>query len=278
MDFSEMFKDERENGATRLQQCHQVLRRMFKIVDHLCTKHDIQYFLSSGTLLGAIRNADILPWDDDFDIAMTRENYEKFVQLAVPDLPQDIFFQTPETDPNYPVCHVVEVKLRDRYSSYTFRSGKGDGRHNGLMIDLLVLDRAYLPHNFFIYIINKTLRTLYKHKDNSRRANVLKWIERNFPFKLVYSYGLVCQWKQINEGQNFFKEEEIANVIRIPFADTQAWIPEGWDAYLKRKFGPKYLQGPPIEQQVAHHSDEVPDPFTPCDHKQALVWRKGIGS
>jgi hypothetical protein len=52
------------------------------------------------------------------DIGMTRENYEKFVQLAVPELPHDIFFQSDETDKHHPACHIVEAKLRDKNSSY----------------------------------------------------------------------------------------------------------------------------------------------------------------
>src|ERR671920_2056782 len=97
IDFNTLFPDVREKGENRLKQCHLVMIRMLKILDYLCTKHDIQYFLTGGSLLGAIRFKGIIPWDDDMDIGMTRENYEKFVQLAVPELPKDIFFQNDET-------------------------------------------------------------------------------------------------------------------------------------------------------------------------------------
>src|SRR5574337_544911 len=119
MNFDLLFPDEREKGDTRIKQCQLVLFRMFKIFRFLCAKHDIQYFLCSGTLKGAIRNKGFKPWDDDFDVAMTRDNYEKFVQLVVPELPNDVFFQTPETDKFFPACHRVEAKLRDKYSSYS---------------------------------------------------------------------------------------------------------------------------------------------------------------
>src|SRR5215217_3158284 len=111
MDFDNIFPDEREKGETPLQQSQLVMLRMLKILDYLCTKHGIEYFLIGGTLLGAIRHKGFIPWDDDLDVGMTRANYEKFEQLAVAELPQDIFFQTPETDTAYPSCHLVEAKL-----------------------------------------------------------------------------------------------------------------------------------------------------------------------
>src|ERR687885_2300401 len=98
MDFDKLFPDNRETGETLIRQCQLVMLRMLKVVDYLCTKYNIQYFLTGGTMIGAVRHQGFIPWDDDLDIGMTRPEYEKFVRLAVPELPYDIFFQTPETD------------------------------------------------------------------------------------------------------------------------------------------------------------------------------------
>src|SRR5678815_3050647 len=130
MNFDHLFPDERENGETRIKQCHLVMLRMFKIFDYLCYKFDIKYFLCSGTLKGAIRNKGFKPWDDDFDIGMTRDNYEKFEKFAVPELPSDIFFQTPETDVYFPACHRVEAKLRDKFSSYSIIGSQKDSQYH----------------------------------------------------------------------------------------------------------------------------------------------------
>jgi len=284
MDFDHLFPDEREKGDTRTRQCQLVMLRMLKILDYLCSKHKIEYFVTGGTMLGAIRHQGFIPWDDDLDVGMTRDNYDKFVQNAVPELPNDIFFQTDETDSGYPSCHIMEAKLRDKYSSY---SGKKDW-HNGLQIDISIYDRAYLPHNFFIYLMNRSLLFFFKKKGNRKRAKVLRWISRYSPIPLVYSCSFIFGFEMVKLGTNYLKAKEIASVRRIKFEDMETFIPAGWNAYLGRRYG-NYMQLPPIEKQRGHHSNNnymqlapsekenlsetnIPDPFKPCNHKEILQW------
>ena len=246
MNFDQIFPDEREKGETRIKQCHLVMLRMFKILDYLCTRYDIKYFLCSGTLKGAIRNKGFKPWDDDFDVGMTRENYEKFVEHAVPELPVDIFFQTPETDPYFPSCHRVEAKLRDKFSSYSLKENTGKfNYHSGLMLDILVFDRAYLPSNFFIFLLNRSLKFLFKNKGNQARASVLKLISRYAPIPLVYSNSYIDGFRMITKGANYFRKKELSTLIKIKFEGVDAFIPQGWHGYLKRKYG-NYMELPPL--------------------------------
>ena len=276
MDFKLLFPDEREKGATRFRQCQLVMLRMFKIFDYLCTKHEIRYFLNGGTLLGAIRHQGFIPWDDDLDVGMTRENYEKFVQYAAPELPGDIFFQNDETDAHFPPYHIIEAKLRDRYSSY-IRSEEDTSTwlkwQDGLQLDIAVFDRAYLPHNFFIYVMNRALIFFLKQKGNKARAKVLKWIERYSPFPLVYASSYINNIKMIKLGAYYIKPNEVSTLIKTRFENMDAYIPSGWHAYLKRRYG-NYMQPPPIELQKGHHSIDIPDPFTPSRHIEILHWKE----
>src|SRR5690242_9470114 len=136
IDFNCLFPDNRENGETRLRQCQLVMLRMFKIFDFLCTRHQIKYFLTGGSLIGAVRHQGFIPWDDDLDVGMTRENYERFIQYAVPELPNDIFFQNINTDPFYRETDYVDARLRDKYSSYNHIGKKNNAFHEGLQVDI----------------------------------------------------------------------------------------------------------------------------------------------
>lgn len=88
-----LFPDEREKRKTRQEQLKCVLVRLLKIFDYICKKHDIDYWLDYGTLLGAIRQKGFIPWDNDIDIGILRADYELFLEKGVKELPRDIFFR-----------------------------------------------------------------------------------------------------------------------------------------------------------------------------------------
>ena len=115
VDFSKLYPDNRQEGETVLRQAQLVMLRMLKIIDYICRKHDISYWMCSGTLLGAVRHKGFIPWDDDLDICMIREDYERFVEIAVNEFPEDMMLQTRETDPHYhnlPLPYLVRLETR----------------------------------------------------------------------------------------------------------------------------------------------------------------------
>ena len=115
---------------------------LYKEVDELCRKHNIDYQLAGGTLIGAIRHRGFIPWDDDMDITMTRNNWEKFVQVCKTELPDDRILECQELNHNF---HNVIARYTDRTSSAVHSTQVLFDDVAGDMIDIICYD--YLPDN-----------------------------------------------------------------------------------------------------------------------------------
>ena len=84
------------NGeGTELRKMQIRILEIMVEIDKLCRKHDIKYWLDGGTLLGAVRHGGFIPWDDDLDICMMQEDYEKFIEIAPKELPEHLLLQLP---------------------------------------------------------------------------------------------------------------------------------------------------------------------------------------
>ena len=95
-----------------LRDAQIIMLNILKEIDKICKKHNLIYFLDGGTLLGAVRHKGFIPWDDDVDIGMPREDYRKFLKIAQKELPDYLFLQTFETDKYYDI-YQVPSKVRD---------------------------------------------------------------------------------------------------------------------------------------------------------------------
>lgn len=158
-EFAELFPDRRAEGDTNLRRCQLVMIRMLKILDHICRSENISYWMTAGTLIGALRHRGMIPWDCDIDIAMTDEDYQAFLKV-VHRLPSDIFFQNQRTDPKYK--SKIMAKLRDRHSNfYEWQSQNPDARwHNGLQVDIF-----FYHENKAGQLINPFRQTAYDRND-----------------------------------------------------------------------------------------------------------------
>lgn len=150
--------DIRQMADTSMRQSQLVMTRMLQIFHLIATKHNIRYWLSYGTLLGAARHKGFIPWDHDVDIEMPLQDYIMFYKVGSKDLPKDIFFQNSETDVYLELAKPQDVtlpfhneigyytsplnhRLRDRASCYGYCLLYGCDWHDGLMIDLFVSER-----------------------------------------------------------------------------------------------------------------------------------------
>jgi len=202
--------DQREQKETQIEQVQSVVLRTLKIIDIVCKKHDIGYWLDYGTLLGAIRHKGFIPWDHEADIGMVRTDFEKFLSVIENELPFDLFFQCRESDPNFVVYELIEGKVRDRYSDYIDDYSKYENCnwHNGIQVDIFVYD---LDHNWENCITNG--------------------------FERYFSKGCI-----------HLTFDEIDHTINKEFCGQNFPVPCGFDKYLKRAYG-EYMNLPPKEQR-----------------------------
>ena len=110
---------------------------MLDEVERICKANGLKYFADSGTLIGAIRHEGYIPWDDDIDLVMLREDYDKFVQIAPKWLKEDLVLQTVYTEKNYLRGH---AQIRNSKTCGCNEEDKKAGYNCGIFIDIFPLD------------------------------------------------------------------------------------------------------------------------------------------
>lgn len=110
-------------------------------LDRVCKKLDISYFLEAGTLLGAARDGRFIPWDDDIDVSMLREDYDRFLTEAPKEFSYPYFLQTGYTDENYYRGH-SQLRRSDTCAILPFEVGRMSF-NQGVFLDIFVLDELF---------------------------------------------------------------------------------------------------------------------------------------
>ena len=111
-----LFKDYTSfnSEGTELRKLQLRMLDMLKVIDRICRKHKIPYWLSSGTALGAVRHGGFIPWDDDLDLEIYRKDYKRLLKVLFEELPDSMIVQTNRTDKNY-VAQYAKVRDLNTY-------------------------------------------------------------------------------------------------------------------------------------------------------------------
>ena len=143
-----------------LDEVKEIQKVSFEIlleIDRICRKNQIPYMLVAGTALGAIRHKGFIPWDDDLDIGMTREAYDRFIVALQKDLSSNYYFHCFETDTKYNVV-IPQMKIR-KHNTYIKEVNfllKNKCEGDGLFVDVFVYDhiseKNWINHLFRCYM------------------------------------------------------------------------------------------------------------------------------
>ena len=167
-------------------------------LDKVCKKHNIKYFADSGTLLGAVRHKGFIPWDDDIDVVMLREDYEKLCKIAKAEFIKPYFFQTNKTDVHYYRGH---AQLRNCETTGALENEINVVSFNqGIFIDIFPLDTIpFEAREFYRWIKEKNKAFYNLHffniaynsstKENKYSIKHILKIIRQHLFKFLCSFS-----------------------------------------------------------------------------------------
>ncbi len=239
-----------------------------KYIDRLCRENGIVYYIMGGTALGAVRHGGFIPWDDDLDIFMTPDQYEKFKAVFEKEQSQQFVLQEWRTTPNY----LEYAKIRMNGTTFIEENfAQRKDMHHGIYVDIMILHKV--PKSKFVqklvYYQSKFV-TLYglsqrnwKPKSSSQ-ALVLKalklmpckWMAK-VCYKHIYKYDgkdgdfLYCYWITPAKFRNgLFDASFFSDPVDVPFEDTVLLGSEKIKEYLEYRYG-DYMKLPSEEAQKA---------------------------
>lgn len=273
-----------------LKQLHDVEVEILDEIVRICEKHDLHYYLVGGTLLGAARHKGFIPWDDDLDIGMPRDDYQKFESICKEELGDNFYVHSYETDKDY---WLPFIKVRKRNTAFDeARLDDTELEMNGIWVDIFPLDKVntldswwkrqrttiiktHLQH-FIVYkkhhkwphpIISKiiyaffkpmSIRTLRKMQDY-----FMMW-ENKKDCKYYINYG-----SQYNPIKQTILKTNYEPTCNIEFEGKTYMAPGNYKNVLTRIYGEEYMELPPMEKRVTHRplriSFDTTGPDAPLD-------------
>lgn len=250
---------------------------LLKVFINICDILNLKYFLVCGTALGTVKYQGFIPWDDDVDVGLLREDYEIFLEKAPKLLPEGMFLQNYKSDPAFPQIY---SKLRNSNTTYIEKSVAHIDMNHGIYIDIFPLDgypqdideQKKLEKKKAIF--QKKLSCVFDLPRNGR-AMIGYFIRRGLKYhkktsvildkytKLISKHStdetkVLCNHGNYQGKLEYAAREQYGNGVEATFEGLKVRIPEKYDDYLTQKYG-DWRNELPEEQKYGHHF------YTICD-------------
>lgn len=259
-----------------VNELKQIQLNILKHVDKFCQEHQIQYFMCGGSLIGTIRHRGFIPWDDDIDIMMLRDDYERFVNeysaikeatykihssrnvegwylpFAKIEDANTVFKENIENKYiigiNIDIFPIDNVPENQDQQNAMFKSWRKWFNIHGLKLMSTVKGRSFFKNAALVFFHQVLALIPYKYLVKKIESNAMQYIDQETKYCgiAVWGYGK----REINFKSNF------DSVIMMPFEDITVPVPVGYDNYLTSVYG-DYMKLPPIEKQISHHVFEA---------------------
>lgn len=254
------------------EQIKDIANGILKYIKQVCQQNNITFFLAYGTALGAVRHAGFIPWDDDIDIFMTRENYDKFASV-VNEQPNSNYRLLYLDEPKYtlPLAKVIDKRTvlhQDRQREFI---------PLGIYVDVFIIDNipdapkarsSYYKNldfllrywNIFQYkreypkkgVGNKLKRMVYDRINPRWFSVAIDKLAKKYNSKFTQQVG-VMTYPGINRQVNCFPRKWIESVTTVSFEGEEYPVFGDIDEFLTQLYG-DWRSFPPIEKRVSHHA------------------------
>ena len=238
---------------------------IFREVLQILKRHNINYFAVAGTALGAIKYNGFIPWDDDVDIAIPREQYYLFLEIAKRELPRHLIVQSVESEKDF--CFDA-CKIRDIRTIFTEFTNQFLHIKSGVFIDVFPYDLcdSFDMLDSIAYKARLSILTrkciglpIFKH---SLKSKIIKFFSRLLVFsdnrKLIYKNVKLITSRHSPEPKWLIMRNCVYDAswfrdsVDVMFADLSIKLPYGYQGYLSFCYG-DYTNDPPDDQKVSHH-------------------------
>lgn len=259
-------------------ELHQVLLAAMKDIDKICREHGLKYFLHAGTLLGAFNHKGFIPWDDDVDISLLRQDYEKLCRILQTEYAEKYFLQNYVTDPHFRNNRAVLRVLGTRV--YTYHEDNPNA-HREIGVDLVPLDAApdsrlarkfqqtaiwifdaaaqikqgeIIPHHPVMKCIG-----LLSKMSRQRLGCIIDKLAMMFNGKESEYVGLLTYTgKNPYTGRSGYENDLMPrkwyrDPIMVEFEDTQLMTISEPEKDLVHRYGPKWAEPYPEEKRITKH-------------------------
>ena len=259
------------------KQVKSELTALLQVVHEFLVEHNIKYTITAGTLLGAVRHKGFIPWDDDIDIALTREQYDKLVCLlrernnSVNEYVYAEGFELGNDD----IPYIKIVNKNIFVEDHTASSNRNEFKEDYLWVDVFCWDNVPMHFTKLRYAYFKSY---IRHALGSKRAKkynvtcgynnpihhkIVEFLFRNYSLKeLTFKY--IEYWKKFNktksqfinnntwgDGLKYLPKELMTEFKLYDFENIQVYGMKDADTYLSIVYG-DYMKLPPEDQRINH--------------------------
>ena len=253
---------------------------IFKEVKKICEKNNLAYYAIGGTCIGAVRHKGFIPWDDDLDIAVPIEEWDRFWECMERELPSKYQIYRSNKIKHY---RYVFNKIHDSTTTFIEEAEKNyPDAYKGIFVDVMPIagipEDQHSRERFYkslkrLYKLNFIRRYPIKEMENNKRKLLWlalrivspfisfhyysdKWIEtiKKIPLKDCQYTGYTW-WEGISD-RLCFPIQYFEKTTMLPFEDTEISCPVDWNGYLSQQFG-EYMIVPPEEERLDHHQEYV---------------------